>query len=153
MRFELRGLWVSLVYACCFGSNRPWFESRQAHPDTANLSNAGCSRHNVNVQRIGFHWHWSDDSFHRLILVAVASTVIIKSVENLNKKAIELDDTRSSLSNKITVTSVYLDGDSDVPLQLYPTYWIRRMVCYLSLGTYGVTISWTLMVMLIRCSN
>ena len=31
MRFELRGLWVSLVYACCFGSNRPWFESRQAH--------------------------------------------------------------------------------------------------------------------------
>ncbi len=25
------GLWVSLVYACCFGSNRPWFESRQAH--------------------------------------------------------------------------------------------------------------------------
>ena len=27
------GLWVSLVYACCFGSNRPWFESRQAHHD------------------------------------------------------------------------------------------------------------------------
>ena len=26
-----QGLWVSLVYACSFGTNRLWFKSRQAH--------------------------------------------------------------------------------------------------------------------------
>ena len=59
--------------------------------------------------------------FIALILVAaVASTIIIKSVENLQQKGEDTSsDTRSSLSNKITVTSVYLQGDSDCEAQLF----------------------------------
>ena len=59
--------------------------------------------------------------FIALILVAaVASTIIIKSVEDLQQKGEDAtSDTRSELSNKLTVTSVYLQGDSDCEAQLF----------------------------------
>tara|TARA_B100001123_G_C15150195_1_gene963193 strand:- start:173 stop:1063 length:891 start_codon:yes stop_codon:yes gene_type:complete len=59
--------------------------------------------------------------FIALILVAaVASTVIIKSVENLQQKGEDTsNDTRLALSKKAILTSAYILGDSDCEAELF----------------------------------
>ena len=77
--------------------------------------------------------------FIALILVAaVASTIIIKSVEDLQQKGEDTSsDTRSTLSNKIAVTSVYLQGDSDCEAQLFQHAGFGGWSATYPVGTYG----------------
>ena len=77
--------------------------------------------------------------FIALILVAaVASTIIIKSVEELQQKGEDAtSDTRSELSNKFTVTSVYLQGDSDCEAQLFQHNGFSGWSATYPVGTYG----------------
>ena len=112
--------------------------SNPGRPTNTNVSNAS-----------SLGYHMGDDSasigigamivFIALILVAaVASTIIIKSVEDLQQKGEDTtSDTRSSLSNKMTVSSVYLQGDTDCEAQLFQHNGFGGWSATYPVGTYG----------------
>ena len=104
----------------------------------ANVSNASCLR-NIMDQESASIGIGAMIVFIALILVAaVASTIIIKSVEDLQQTGEDTSsDTRSSLSNKMSVTSVYLQGDSDCEAQLFQHNGFGGWSATYPVGTYG----------------
>ena len=112
--------------------------SNPGRPTKPNLSNAGCLRYLVNEESASIGIGAMIVFIALILVAAVASTIIIQSVEDLQQKGEDsTSDTRSTLSNKLILTSAYLQGNSDCEAQLFQHSGFGGWSATYPVGTYG----------------
>ena len=112
--------------------------SNPGRPTNTNVSNASYLRKFMDEQSASIGIGAMIVFIALILVAAVASTIIIKSVEDLQQRGEDTtSDTRSVLSNKLIVTSVYLQGDSDCEAQLFQHGGFGGWSATYPVGTYG----------------